>query len=291
MTEDVWRPLGFEGDARGTYDALHDGVPAWMAESFWEWMTRRFMVWVRSQSAYGSSNGWHEFDVRLLRDVERVCRVRVGPADKDSVVNSTARLRAVLEQGNTQLRVADYLLSAHSKPEAQILDRVLHESGSAWKVGERAGKPGLMRRVPEGVQANADAVIPSAGTAGATLAQAWERAFGINPDPIGAYALAVRAVEHASIPLVVPKQKDASLGHVVGQLERDGDWSLPFNLQDDRARTADVVVAMCRALFKGHDHHGGSDTPGEVTQDEAEAAVTLAVPLVQWFASGMVARR
>jgi hypothetical protein len=285
MSEEVWRPLGFDGDEAATYDALYDGIPTWMHASFWQWMRRQFGVKGDSRSAYLYLN------TSLLLDVERVCRLRVGYEGRD-LTQGMAHLQATVGKAGRELQVADYLLSRPYATARDSLDKVLHESGSAWKVGERAGKPGLVRRVPEGVQDNADAVMTSSGTAGATLAQAWERAFGINPDPIGAYALAVRAVEHAAIPLVVPKQKDPTLGHVVGQMERDGDWSLPFNLQDDRARTADVVVGMVRALFKGHDHHGGSpDSPGAVTQDEAEAAVTLAVPLVQWFASGMVARR
>jgi hypothetical protein len=42
MTEEAWRPLGFDGDAATDYDVLNDGVPEWMAESFWQWVTKRF---------------------------------------------------------------------------------------------------------------------------------------------------------------------------------------------------------------------------------------------------------
>ena len=118
-----------------------------------------------------------------------------------------------------------------------------------------------------------------------------ERAFGISPDPTGAYALAVRAAEDAAIPVVVPKQAGATLGHVIGQLAKDGDWSLPLTREDVDATTASIVLAQCRALWKGHhDRHGGTAGAGPVTQAEAETAVSLAVPLVQWFGSGMVAR-
>jgi hypothetical protein len=33
MAQADWRPLGTEGDQAATYDALHDGVPTWMAYS------------------------------------------------------------------------------------------------------------------------------------------------------------------------------------------------------------------------------------------------------------------
>ena len=287
VSEEAWRPLGFEGDEAATYDALHDGIPTWLAESYWAWMRKQFVEFVRS--TYGG--GYNRFIPRLVLDVERSCRIRIGYTGID-VDGGMQRLRAVLAKGGTELRVADYLLSRGDSTAPSELDQLLHESGSAWKVGSRAGKPGLVRRVPEGVQVNADAVMATAGAAGIKLAQAWERAFGVNPDPTGAYALAVRAVEDAAIPLVVPKQAGASLGHVIGQLRNDGDWSLPLSWEDPNATTASIVLSQCSALWKGHhDRHGGVPGAGPVTRDEAEAAVSLAVQLVQWFASGMVARR
>lgn len=288
MDEEVWRPLGFEGDDAATYDALHDGVPEWMAESFWTWMTKQFTQ--RVNSGGYASHTYSRFNTSLLLDVERVCRVRVGYTG-DTISDGISALRRTLPKSGMELRVADCLI-ARGASSTENLGTLLHEAGSAWKVGERAGKSGLVRRVPLGVQTNADAVMASTGSAGVKLAQAWERVFGVDPDPTGAYALAVRAVEDAAIPVVVPKQAGASLGHVIGQLAKDGDWSLPLTREDENATTASIVVAHCRALWKGHhDRHGGSEGPGSVTQEEAEAAVSLAVPLVQWFASGMVARR
>lgn len=290
MTDEVWRPLGFDGEETATYDALHDGVPPWMAESFWAWMRRQFVTPAR-RDHYGRLQQYEKFKSALLLDVERVCRIRVGYTG-DSPSDGMKYLRATLPKASTELRVADYLLSRNDCTATDTLDKLLHESGSAWKVGTRSGRPGLDRRVPLGVQTNADSVMAASGAAGVKLAQAWERAFGVDPDPTGAYALAVRAVEDAAIPIVVPRQAGASLGHVIGQLAADNDWSLPLTREDENATTASIVLAHCRALWKGHhDRHGGSDGPGVVTQEEAEAAVSLAVPLVQWFASGMVARR
>lgn len=289
MTDEVWRPLGFDGDDAGTYDALHPGVPSWMAESFWAWMRRQL---IREEQASGYSRGFQTvFATTTVRDIERVCRVRVGPLGRNPS-ESFDITRAALTKAEAELRAADFLLSQGNAKEPATLDKLLHESGSAFKTGSRAGKLGLVRRVPEGVQKNADAVMTSTGDAGAKLAQAWERAFGVSPDPTGAYALAVRAVEDAAIPVVVPKQAGASLGHVIGQLKSDGDWSLALTREDADATTANIVLGVCKALWKGHhDRHGGVPGAGPVTQDEAEAAVSLAVPLVQWFASGMVSRR
>jgi len=287
MTEEVWRPLGFD-DAAGAegYDALHDGIPDWMASSVW--------AWVQGQVTYTETRGMGRgsyFSASTARDIERICRINIGyysvmPDQGMAAIEQAAR------QDGAEIRLLDYLLSRNANA-GSTLDKILSEGGSAWKVGTRAGKPGLLRRVPEGAQVAAESVMGSAGQAGNDLRMSWEAAYGASPNPSEAYRLAVRAVEHATIRVVCPKQKDATLGHVIGQLRKDGDWGLPLAREHPDAPTADTVLHMCMALFKGHhDRHGGDPAaPPTVAQDEAEAAVTLAVPLVQWFAGGMVAHR
>lgn len=289
MTEELWRPLGFDGEAAADYDVLNDGVPPWMASSIWQWVRMHMSRSVRSGVGAGHPSLY--FSVETAREVERVCRLHIGYYSTD-LTRGLDATRAAAERAGAELRVVDYLLSRSTSNE-DTLERVLKEGGSAWTVGTRAGVPGLVRRVPEGAQINAESVMASAGQAGARLRQAWERAFGLSPDPTGAYAFAVRAVEDATVPVVVPKQANATLGHVIGQLKTDGDWSLPLTREDDEAPTCETVLRMCQALWKGHhDRHGGvPGAPETVSQEEAEAAVTLAVPLVQWFASGQVARR
>lgn len=290
MTEELWRPLGFDGDAGADYDVLNDGVPEWMAESFWQWVTKRFTFSYREPGLAGI---YTKFNTTLLRQVEQICRLR-APYAGENMYDGMTLLRQVTKHSGSELQVADYILSLGIPgDEADVLEVVLRQSGSRWAVGTRAGRPGLVRRVPEGAQVNAEFVMASAGQAGARLRQAWERAFGVSPDPTGAFALAVRAVEDATIPVVVPKQANATLGNVIGQLKVDGDWSLPLTREDDEAPTCETVLRMCKALWKGHhDRHGGvPGAPETVSQEEAEVAVTLAVPLVQWFASGQVARR
>jgi hypothetical protein len=287
MAQEDWRPLGYEGDEAATYDALHEGVPKWMSTSFWDWVTKAFTV---RMTRAGYSGYRDVFASELLRMAERVLRFSTayGGGDVSRGVNA---LHTTISEAGLELRLADFLLSVGK--DRGPLEKTLRESGSAWKVGVRSGKPGLVRRVPEGVQDHTDAVISRSGRAGKRLAEAWADAFGINPDPPSAYTLAVKAVEDAAIPVVVPNQREATLGHVIGQLKTDGDWRLPLTREDSDAPTASIVLRMCQALWKGHHdrHGGGSHTVPEVTQDEAETAVTIAVPLVHWFASGMVARR
>jgi hypothetical protein len=287
MTDETWRPLGMDDAEAATYDALHEGIPHWLQTSFWTWMRGSFTSQVGRPPR-------DVFNRPLLREAERVCRFSTEYERVEIPAGVEAIRRVFLRNDLGALRVADFLLSRVTNVRAVHLEDMLVQTGSAWKVGTRSGKPGLVRRVPEGVQTFADATMASAGMAGQRLAQAWERAFGINPDAPGAYAMAVKAVEDAAIPVVIPRQSEPTLGHVIGRLRADGDWSLPLTREDPDAPTSGTVLKLAQALWKGHhDRHGGQP-PGslpEVTQEEAETAVSIAVPLVHWFSTGLVARR
>jgi hypothetical protein len=289
VTTAVWRPLGLEPSDSPTYDALHDGVPAWMEESFWGWMKVRFTM--AKRASYGQTV--RSLNIELLRQVERKCRIRIEY--RGSALNEAMTfVRARTQETNTQLVVADYLLSFHSSEEAQgLLETILHESGSMWKVGTRSGVPGLVRRVPEGVQTAVDGTIGSSGHAGIRLSEAWAAAFGIAPDPSRAYSLAVKAVEDAAIPVVSPNNTTATLGKINSQMRNTRNWGLPLAREDEHAMTSTTLLTMMKMLWAGQaDRHGGHHDPSLViTQEAAEVAVMTAATLIQWFTSGAVARR
>jgi hypothetical protein len=289
VTTAVWRPLGLEPSDSPTYDALHDGVPPWMEESFWGWMKVRFTT--AKQANYGQTV--RSLNIELLRQVERKCRIKLEY--RGSALNEAISfIRARTQESGTQLVVADYLLSFHSSEEAQeLLETILHESRSMWKVGHRSDSPGLVRRVPEGVQTAVDGTISSSGHAGMRLSEAWAAAFGIAPDPSRAYSLAVKAVEDAAIPVVSPNDATATLGKINSQMRNTGNWGLPLAREDEHATTSTTLLSMMKMLWAGQaDRHGGHhDRSLVITQEAAETAVISAATLVQWFASGAVARR
>lgn len=105
-----------------------------------------------------------------------------------------------------------------------------------------------------------------------------------------AYFRAVRAVEHAAIPVILPNKKNATLGHAIGQIE-DGGWCYPAARTEHGKRDFEptsVLVGMLRSLWIGHsDRHGGPDTV-VVTLDDAKAAVYLAASLIGMFTEGLV---
>lgn len=69
------------------------------------------------------------------------------------------------------------------------------------------------------------------------------------------------------------------------------DWALNIKKQHKDYPTTAVLLSMVQMLWAGQGRHAGQPDWTPNTQAEAEAAVMLAVPLVQWFSSGAIQRR
>jgi hypothetical protein len=295
VTESTWRPLGVDTeDLIAEYDALHEGVPDWMASVFWDWI--RATMTVRRTYRDGSGS----FPMVREALVEEMCqRLRIGlppiRMTERGESEGAAQFKIAIEalvKSRQPLVIADYLLAHAEKPDGTALDALLTRSKSAWTVGERAGHVALVRRVPEGVQVAADSVMERAGRAGVRLSKAWEELYGIEPNASAAYGLAIKAVEDAAIPVVSPMNSNATLGTVLRQMEDQADWTLPLDREHPRAPSLEVLIAMMRMLWHGqHDRHGGQPSaPGDVSVEEATIAVSLAVTLVNLFSSALVSR-
>ncbi|MCA2245000.1 hypothetical protein JF781_21835 [Mycobacterium sp. WUMAC-067] len=284
--KEQWAPLDIGEDEIEVFTALREDVPEHLYRSVWTWIFGRF------RSTSGGVSGL--FNVGLARECERVLKISI-PDSGPHADGSFRALQSVVDGQPPKVtwRLVDFLLSKnyYSVGSAKSFDTMLVEAGSAWTVGERAGKVGLVRRLPEGVQVAAERIL-QLGTAGKRLVRAWEAAFGVNPDPSKAYWFAVKAVEDASAPVVIPNDSGPTLGKVISRMEQGGQFNLPHLREDSRAATHDVLLGMMRMLWVGqYDRHGGlpqSPLPDDVTQEEAESAVILAVSLVGWFESGHV---
>lgn len=295
MAADEWRPLGVDSDDEiAEYDALHDGIPSWMAAAFWAWVKAE----ITRHRRYSDGSGWvAHLDEDLAESMCQTLRIplpnlRVNGTDGAAGQKQLDLALQVLTKNANGLQVADYILAHGKTPKEDALEALFVRSKSAWAVGTRSGKPGLVRRVPLGVQVGADSVMGRAGRAGVRLARAWENLYGIQPNASEAYRLAILAVEDASVPVVSPANTRATLGTVLKHMEDQGDWALPMSREDSRSPSGDVIVGMMRTLWHGqHDRHGGQPSaPGNVSRAEAIVAVGLATTLVQWFDAGSIAR-
>lgn len=285
---DEWRPLGVDDEGEiAEYDALHDGVPDWMATAYWDWVYSALSTRVQF-----AGRNYPVLNANLTEQMGQTLKIPL-PKLRDGPPSQDHRPRALgaLQKHSHPLQVADYLL-ARNAGVAKDLAGILERSKSAYTVGTRAGKSGLVRRVAEGVQVAADAVMQRAGHAGARLAKAWEELYGLTPNPSEAYRFAILAVEDAAIPVVSSNNAKATLGTVLAQLENQKDWHLPMTREDPRALTGDVVIALIRMIWFGqHDRHGGQPSaPGNVSFDEAKVALSVAVTLVDWFSAGLARR-
>lgn len=295
MTEETWRPLGVEtDDGVAQYDALHDGIPEWMDAAFWAWVQDGLTEQRRYRDGSGRVPHLRENETERLAQALRIPlpNLRYPGTDPASGRQQIGSAMQVLRQHGHGLQVADYMLAHFPSPDAGALDALLERSKSAWRVGTRSGKRGLVRRVPLGVQVGADFVMSRSARAGVRLAEAWEDLYGLNPNPSNAYRHAILAVEDAAIPVVSPTNTSATLGTVLRQVEDQGDWRLPMLCEHAKAPSRDVILGMMRLLWHGqHDRHGGQPSaPGDVTEPEAAVAVAIATTLVQWFDAGLVER-
>jgi hypothetical protein len=294
VTDGTWRPFEVEDeDQIAEYDALHDGVPTWMSAAFWDWV-RQVVTETKRYRDY--SGAFEILRVSLVEELGQTLQIPLPSLQHDVEGSSRftyieAALKA-LKAHDSPLAIADYLLAFAPRNESGAFDSLLSRSKSAWRVGERSGKPGLVRRVPLGVQVGADSVIGRSGRAGVRLAKAWEELYGLQPNASEAYRLAILAVEDAAIPAVSPTNTSATLGTVLKQIEDQGDWKLPMTREHPKAPSGEVLIGMIRTLWHGqHDRHGGQPAaPGNVSHEEAVIAVGLATTLVHWLDAGLVSR-
>ena len=281
-TEDHWSHWGLDEDEIVEYTALREDIPEHLEKSLWSWVRDAVTV---PHDGYVSART----DGDLVRQIERVLQVSVQwPSNR---VEAVTALRWAHDNRPIRdtWRLVNYLLG-FGHAHGGILKTYLRQAGSAYTVeAADKGRCYLVKRVPDGVQDAANAAFGQPN-AGKRLAQAWEAAFGVNPDPTKAYSLAVKAVEDAAIPVICPSDSSATLGRVIGQVNA-GTWKLPHLREDPDVTTHDVLVGMMKTLWVGqHDRHGGPSSVGvpTVTPEEAESAVLLAVTLVGWFETGKV---
>lgn len=254
---------------------LHGGVPEWLVAPLRKW-------------------------------IDTACRVKSGIAEevccclRITAFDHRFFIAALLDQPDDQLlEVVDAVLQVGGLHEThpdlvEKLERLLFRGGSAWRVDDSGRR--LVRRVnPIVKEAFVYTVRSAPEEAAEHLCAAWRAVYGREPNPDVAYSEAVKAVEAVACPLVLPGAADGgspTLGVVIKAL-RDGPhkWRLGLADRRDEPRGVGEFVGMLDVLWQGHrSRHAGSTTARQQTQKEAEAAVQLAVLLVQWLGGGMLQR-
>lgn len=183
--------------------------------------------------------------------------------------------------------------------EIEVLDEILADSGSAWRVDQELR--GLYRRVEAPVveawqRARSAAEESGRPNAARFLAEAWKKVYGMHPEPTDGYTAAVKAVEAVAVPVVLPDKPRAIVHHVRTELNKHPErWRFVLaeaeNVQPGEG-SIELVVTMLDRLLRGEtERHGVEGVNRPSTPAEAQAAVHLAAVLVQWFISGTIQPR
>jgi hypothetical protein len=301
---DGWRPLsvreGRTPDAE--YDGPHDGVPEWLFGPLWGWFVGRYPT-LRRAGVLSPGMVPVEGSVDACRRIASALRVSIEddtePHPRDAKGLQARLLERMRSEPYRLLDVADYWLRTvdfkeplrgHDDARDHLRD-VLATAGSVYHVQEGT-PPYLARVVAAETQAAADARMMASGRPGEHLALAWRAVYGRPARAGDGYRECIRAVEAAAIPVVSPNNPKATLGTVIGELRAAPDrWTVAM-FSPTPEDLVPTVTMMLELLWKGQrDRHGTPDpaTPLSVTLEQAEAAVHLALPLIQFFTAGFVA--
>lgn len=275
------------GKAGTSFDVLHEGLPRWLHEPVRGWLWP-FVRYYQEGGLYYREDWLRTLQARMHLEPPLTWEAKGGTA-------TTARDlmdRVGAGDGEVGLDVVDYVLhflmewsslDQRRVETAHELDAILTSGGSAWEVTPLGdGNYALTRRALGPVVEAIEDLRSANERAADHLHSAWRYLAGRDPIPDQAYFQALLAVEAAAKPVVTPHDRDATLGKMLSAI-RDKPDKFRFVLGEPTD-----VLGVAGALWKTHRRHGTDDreAPMGMAQDEADAAVHLALTLVRWFAGG-----
>ncbi|MFM1724037.1 hypothetical protein ABEU20_002613 [Rhodococcus sp. PAM 2766] len=209
-------------------------------------------------------------------------KIRVAvDTSRTELMNSL--LQQCLNDQDKFLDVIDAVLSFRPDTYRKGLARTLLDAGSAWTVSAEGDS--LERRVDATAREQFELASSPDDDAARELREAWAQAYGLTPDPSDAWDHAIKAVEAALWPLVVPKNPTATLGTIEKAIvAKPSKWNLA--LESNSIGGVETLHALLKMMWPNPDRHatGATRVP---TQQEAEGVVQIAVLIVQWVRAGM----
>lgn len=292
VTDEAGAPFSVRIGARLASRDLHEGVPDWLVGPLLDWLER-------SVDQYCVRGVALRQRISLLgpeipkRSLSGLCvlRWRSGPWSPRQA-GGTYSMRSTMCQSDPDLGLPSGWTGTVPIPGSaplSVLNRLLVTGGSAYHVLN--GR--LERRVDETTAAAFERVAATAGDeASMHLRRAWTATYGRDPEPSRAYGEAVRAVEALACPMLLPKDPKPTLGKAIAHLrDRPDEWELVLPGERDAAGVVPLLVMLQLLWAAQRSRHAGSPNARDQLLTEAEAALSLAIALVQWFASGFVHRR
>ncbi len=275
----AFRPLSQRNSPNSEFDGPDDGVPAWMYQSVCRWIDG--VIYVPRRAGQAPSD-----DLLLAAEAALHVTFDWKTGSFSARPSALARIR---RDGEFGLDFLDFLLGLVQQDKAADLNAILLRSSSAWEV-RAASEPRqfeLVRRAIGPVTDAIEDVRPVSERAHAHLMTAWSKLMGRNPDPSTAYREAIRAVEVVAAPVVTPNDKLATLGKIINAM-RDKPEKWTVDLAEARPEQVTELAAMIwQSQFDRHGTHDES-IPLSVSQEQADAAVHIAIALTRLFAGGHI---
>lgn len=278
-------PFDATPDEVAAREVLRPGVPPSMRPALTSWIGTEI-----------ASTRSGVVDVGRFRELENALDIEFGINPEFGGHLSLELARKLLNKLTERelLRVVDYRLFVRGVYNTFVseLSDLLSAGRSMYEAVPRDSSYRLAERVPAGVQTAAEQIMGLDSSAGALLKRAWEAIYDFEPKDSSAYASAVKAVEAAALPALGIEKSTATVSDAVRAIEKkDSTWRLPFQREHTEYPSRDVLLGMLKSLYRGQRDRHGSAAYTEVTHEEAEAAVLMAVTLVGWFVGGLVRER
>lgn len=284
-----------------------EALPNWVMSSVMGFLTPFFNGAGPAAYGFGPGFGYTEQAPRnFVQEIERNFQVTL-PWGSGQHGARDALWRAIQTDRALLVKVLDYALNdvmlgyeaQGIDPAVKELDRSLRQAGADYVVVQPSDewvKFRLERRTTGAAAAAVRSQTSVPGNAADHLDKAWAAAFGREPNPSVAYSEAVKAVEAAAIPVVLPNDSLATLGKIVGELRADSQKYATVFVRDAtpvKGTTlfpVEVVIALADQLWVNQtDRHAvGDPLPAvPITQPQAELAVHNALTLVHTFRAAL----
>lgn len=275
-----WQPLSARRGGTPIDETWQEGIPPWIKDAVKDWLSGQLTETGVRKRLYARlhyhslQDEWSGFvglpllnDDQILDWIDAVLHINTDEQPPAIAKRHAKRLDTLLREGHSIWRVSDENDALESRQDKTVTSAA-HQ---ATETARSAGRP----------------------AAAVHLEAAWSAAYGLHPDPSKAFGEAILAVEAVAVPAIVPRQADATLGHALGQLTRQGHlYEVVIADKTGAFSSVEPIAALIKLLWEGHtDRHEGNRSSIQITHDAAEMAVHAAATLVQWFSSGAVRRR
>jgi hypothetical protein len=281
----LFRPLSRRDTPDVRFDEHHDGLPTHLTAPCLHWLVAQTTD-VGMAARVPNAGFLRRYQVEAVLQPPLDWSRSHDSAYEDLLTRFQHDPEFALDTIDFALAILHDLNRSEAHLQAQQLGALLDSGRSVWRVtGRRDGGWQLVRRSLGPVAEAISSVEGPSQRAHKHLVDAWNKLAGRKPDASGAYREAVRAVEAAAKPIVLPNDSKATLGKMIAAIEaKSSKWT--FVLGD-----VAEVATMCSLLWTHQlDRHGTDDeaAPLTVSLEQADAAIHLAITLVRYFAGGLV---